>query len=298
LKITDVIEYGSLDGTPEVSVVIPLYGRVDFLEHQLAQFVQDPEMHRADLVYVLDSPELERMLRDYAAQLFRLYRVPFRLVTLEQSSGFAAANGAGVAQARGSLLLLLNSDILPDKPGWLSAMVDFYRSTENIGALGVKLLYPDESLQHAGMFFELPSDTALAGLWRNVHYFKGFQRDLPAANVARRVPAVTGAALMIDKDLYDRVGGFPDLYLQGDHEDSDICLRLIEEGLDNWYFPDVELYHLEGQSYPSSARGAMALYNRWLHTNRWDVRIREVMAQYPSSIEETIDWSAASGVLQ
>jgi GT2 family glycosyltransferase len=238
------------------------------------------------------------MLRDYAAQLFRLYRIPFRVVILEQSSGFAAANSAGVAQARGSLLLLLNSDVLPDKPGWLRTMTDFYRSTENIGALGVKLLYPDDSLQHAGMFFELPLDTALAGLWRNVHYFKGFQRDLPAANVARRVPAVTGASLMIDKDLYEEVGGFPDLYLQGDHEDSDICLRLIEEGRDNWYFPGVELYHLEGQSYPSAARGAMALYNRWLHTNRWDSHIRALMAEYPSSIEETIDWDTASGLLR
>jgi GT2 family glycosyltransferase len=297
-KVTEVINYGTPSESPEVSVVIPLYGRVDFLEHQLAQFVLDPEMRSVDLVYVLDSPELERMLRDYAAQLFRLYRVPFRVATLQQNSGFAAANNAGVAQARGSLLLLLNSDVLPDKPGWLSAMTDFYRSTENVGALGVKLLYPDESLQHAGMFFDLPSDTALAGMWRNVHYFKGFPRDLPAANVPRRVPAVTGAALMIDKDLYKRVGGFPDLYLQGDHEDSDICLRLIEEGLDNWYFPGVELYHLEGQSYPSAARGAMALYNRWLHTKRWDERIREVMARYPSSIEETIDWSTASGLLQ
>jgi GT2 family glycosyltransferase len=294
LKVTDVIEYGHPSAAPEVSVIIPLYGRVDFMEHQLAQFVLDPEMQAADLIYVLDSPSLERMLRDYSAQLHRLYRVPFRVVMLERSCGFAAANNAGVDEARGSLLLLLNSDVLPDHPGWLSRMADFYRNQDNIGALGPKLLYPDESLQHAGMFFDLPTDTALAGLWRNVHYFKGMQRDLPAANVARPVPAVTGACLMMARELYHHVGGFPDVYVQGDHEDSDLCLRLIEEGRENWYLPDVELYHLEGQSYPSAVRGAMALYNRWLHTRRLGEQIEAVMRKYPSSIEATVDLVVSS----
>jgi O-antigen biosynthesis protein len=288
LKVTDVVEYGSPGDSPEVSVIVPLYGRVDFLEHQLAQFVHDPAMRAVDLVYVLDSPQLERMLRDYSAQLFHLYRMPFRVVMLEHSCGFAAANNAGIRESRGSLLLLLNSDVMPARPGWLSKMVEFYKRTENIGALGVKLLYPDQSLQHAGMFFDLPTDTALAGLWRNVHYFKGFQRDLPAANVTRSVPAVTGACLMIAKDLYERVGGFSDAYVQGDHEDSDLCLQLIEEGHENWYLPEVELYHLEGQSYPSAARGAMALYNRWLHTRRRGELIEAAMTRYPSSIETTI----------
>jgi GT2 family glycosyltransferase len=288
LSVKDVVEYGRPSRSPDVSVIIPLYERVDFLEHQLAQFVHDPELQAVDLVYVLDSPQLETMLRDYAAQLFELYRVPFRLVVLEHGSGFAAANSAGIGESRGSLLLLLNSDVLPEGPGWLSRMADFYRCRENIGALGVKLLYPDNSLQHAGMFFDLPTGTALPGHWRNMHYFKGFQRDLPAANVVRSVPAVTGACLMIGKDVYERGGGFPDVYVQGDFEDSELCLRLIEEGRENWYLPEVELYHLEAQSYPSSTRAAMTRYNRWLHTKRMGELIKATMARYPSSIDATV----------
>lgn len=280
VEIAEIIEYGRIPINPEAAVIVPLYRRVDFLEHQLAQFVHDPDLREAELVYVLDSPELALQLKQSSVQLHRLYGIPFRVVVLERNSGFAAANNCGAMVSTAPLLLFLNSDILPDKPGWLKAMVDFYRSRTGIGALGPKLLYEDDSLQHAGMYFLRPDDTALAGLWANMHYFKGLHGNLPAANVTRPVPALTGACLMVARDLFNTIGGFQNIYVQGDHEDSDLCLRLIEMGLENWYLPDVELYHLEAQSYPSELRGRTALYNRWIHTRHWDGSIREVMLRY------------------
>ncbi len=285
--VESVAQHGIPNETSEVSIIIPLYGRIDFVEQQLAQFVHDPEIHQADLIYVLDSPELADNLKEFAAQLFQLYRIPFRVVILKRSVGYSAANNVGVSLAYGRLLLLLNSDVLPDCPGWLGTMVAFYDATPGVGALGPKLLYEDDSLQHAGMYFYLPTSSALAYLWQNMHYFKGLHRHLPAANVPRPVPALTGACLMIEKDLYTRVGGLQDQYVQGDHEDSDLCLRLIEAGYENWYLPCAELYHLEGQSYPGPLRGRTALYNRWLHTRLWDERIRAVMRQYGASVANT-----------
>ncbi|MGH8544952.1 MAG: glycosyltransferase family 2 protein, partial [Gammaproteobacteria bacterium] len=279
VAIQDVIEYGSVPEDAEVSVIVPLYRRIDFVEHQLAQFAHDDEMGKAELVYVLDSPEMGRSLTEKAVQLHALYRIPFRVVMLERNSGFAAANNSGASSSKAPLLLFMNSDILPDRPGWLSAMSQFYRSKPNVGALGPKLLYEDDSLQHAGMYFTLPTASALAGLWANWHYYKGLHRNLPAANVARPVPAVTGACLMVDRDLFEQIGGFQNTYVQGDHEDSDVCLRLIDQGLENWYLPEVELYHLEARSYPSDLRERTVLYNRWVHTRMWGERIREVMAR-------------------
>ncbi|MGH7564072.1 MAG: glycosyltransferase family 2 protein [Gemmatimonadota bacterium] len=277
VEIAEIIEYGRIPTNPEAAVIVPLYRRIDFLEHQLAQFVHDPELREVELVYVLDSPELALQLKQSSVQLHRLYGIPFRVVVLERNSGFAAANNCGAMVSTAPLLLFLNSDILPDRPGWLKAMVDFYRSRTGVGALGPKLLYEDDSLQHAGMYFLRPDDTALAGLWANMHYFKGLHRNLPAANVTRPVPALTGACLMVARDLYNTIGGFQNIYVQGDHEDSDLCLRLIEMGLENWYLPDVEMYHLEAQSYPSEMRGRAALYNRWIHTRLWGERILRVM---------------------
>jgi GT2 family glycosyltransferase len=98
------------------------------------------------------------------------------------------------------------------------------------------------------------------------------------------VPAVTAACLMINRDLYQEMGGLRGAYVQGDYEDSDLCLRLLEAGYENWYLPEVELYHLEGQSYLSSERRLASRYNAWLHTELWNERIESVMRCYGTSM--------------
>jgi GT2 family glycosyltransferase len=273
VEIDTVTQYGEPPRSPEASVIIPLYKRVDFLEHQLAQFVHDPQMHESDLVYVLDSPELSDHAHVCALQLHRLYGVPFRLVTLTRNGGFSIANNAGASVANGRLLVLLNSDVLPEAPGWLGRLMSFYDATPNIGAVSPKLLYEDDSLQHAGLYFDRPPGS---DLWANEHYYKGLHRDLPAANVARVVPAVTGACMMIATSLYRELGGLPGGYVQGDYEDSDLCLRLADAGFQSWYLPSVALYHLEGQSYPSEERKLASQFNKWLHTYRWNDAIERI----------------------
>jgi GT2 family glycosyltransferase len=273
--VAEVIQFGTAPESPEISVAVPLYLELNHVEVQLAQFADDPELSAADLIYVLDSPQQEEELRNYAADLFPIYRVPFRVAVLERNAGFPGACNAGASLARGRLLLLLNSDVFPDRPGWLGAMRDFYDATPNIGALGPKLLYEDDSIQHAGMYYyNLPGSK----VWVDSHYFKGMHRSLPGANVARRVPLVSGACMMIDRELYEQFGGLRGVYVQGDYEDSDLCLQLTEKGYENWYTPAAELYHLEGQSYSPDARRPANRYNMWLHTHLWGERIAAVMA--------------------
>jgi GT2 family glycosyltransferase len=275
VEVEDVRAHGRAPRDPEVSIVVPLYRRIDFLTHQLTQFARDPALARADLVYVLDSPEQREELERLAPELHALTGVPFRVVTLSRNAGFAGANNAGAALARADKLLLLNSDVLPSAPGWLGAMSAFFDATPGIGALAPKLLYEDDSLQHAGMYFlRAPG----ASTWENMHYFKGLARTTPAANVARRVPAVTGACLMLARERWEALGGLHGQYVQGDYEDSDLCLRLHEQGLGCWYLPDAELHHLEAQSYPNELRRATSAYNAWLHSHLWDERIAELMA--------------------
>jgi GT2 family glycosyltransferase len=287
-RVEEVVQFGSPPSSPEVSVVVPVYERLDHLEMQLAEFVHDPEMSQADLIYVLDSPEHSDEFRSHAAQLAEIYRVPFRVAVLEQNVGFAGATNAGASLAQGRLLLLLNSDTLPVRPGWVSTMREFYDSVPDIGALGPKMLYEDDSIQHAGMYYYQPPGSSV---WVDAHYFKGMHRDLPAANVARAVPLVSGACLMVDRSLYEEVGGLRDTYLRGDYEDSDFCLQLLERGRANWYAPTVEIYHLEGQSYSPSAqhaagRAIVNRYNMWLHTQVWGDRIEQLMGEMNGSLPE------------
>jgi GT2 family glycosyltransferase len=277
LQIDRIVQFGEPPTNPVVSIIVPLYRRIDFLEHQLAQFALDPEIARADLIYVLDSPERARDLITLASGLVDLYRVPFRVATLAENNGFAGANRAGASLALGRLLLFMNSDVLPETCGWLGRMVSFYESTPGIGALGPKLLFEDDSIQHAGLFFRRPLNSAL---WSNEHYFKGLHRDLAPATVSRVVPAVTAACMLVERDLFDDVGGFRACFVRGDFEDSDLCLRFLEAGRQNWYLANVVLYHLEGQSYESSVRLHAWRYNAWLHTHFWGERIAELMRDF------------------
>jgi O-antigen biosynthesis protein len=295
-KVESIDSYGQPPRSPTVSIVVPLYKRLDFIEHQLLHFSRDADLADAELIYVLDSPEQTEDLTKQARELFALYRMPFRVVNLSSTAGFAGANNHGIEASRAKRLLLLNSDVIPDRPGWIAAMSEFYGGKRMIGALGPKLLYEDDSLQHAGLYFYRAPD---AELWENAHCFKGLHRNLPAANLARAVPAVTAACMLIDRERYEEVGGLPLHYVQGDYEDSELCLKLGEAGRENWYLPAVELYHLEGQSYVPGVRRLPSEYNMWLHSSRWGSRIGEVMTDFDPHVpvEATVAPATENGTI-
>jgi GT2 family glycosyltransferase len=275
-EIDTVVQHGEPPPAPDVSIIVPIYMNIEYLEGQLAEFASDPAISQSDLIFVLDSPEQANWLDYWSGELYPIYRVPFRVVTLEHNVGYAGANNAGASVARGRLLLLLNSDVLPDKPGWLETMRDFYDSKPSIGALAPKLLYEDDSIQHAGMYFQkrqAGQDIV------DSHYFRGLHRTFPGANVPRTVPAVTGACMMIARDLYEEFEGLSYQYVQGDYEDFDLCLRLSQAGRENWYVPDAELYHLEAQSYEPALRGPANRYNQWLNGHVWKDQLEELTDQ-------------------
>ena len=90
--------------------------------------------------------------------------------------------------------------------------------------------------------------------------------------------------MMIASDLYGEVGGLSDLYVRGGYEDSDLCIRLAERGLENWYLGNLHLYHLEAQSYlHEDLRAPATKYNTWLHTHLWGEQIERMMAEYEQS---------------
>ncbi len=275
------LQFGAPPPNPVLSVIIPLYGRVDLIEHQLAQFALDPAWAGCDLIYLLDSPELWQRVAWRAEWLARLYRLSLRIVRCNQSGGYAAVNNVGARLARASLLLFLNSDVLPVAPGWIERMMASYRRRPGIGALGPKLLFEDNSIQHAGVGYVATND----GFgWDTLPFFKGLHRNFPEAAQPRRVPAVTGACLMVDQGLFQSVNGFDQGYIQGDFEDMDLCLRLLRAGCQNWYDPEIELYHLEGVSYPLAQRMRHATYNRWLHSHKWSAVIEKLVNQSDASV--------------
>lgn len=270
--------FGEVLDEAKVSIIVPLYGRIDFVEYQLGLFVNDSYFQKnVELIYVLDDPSLKEEFIRLVQGLYKIFEIPFSIVIYEENYGYAIANNIGVGYASTSKVLLLNSDVMPLGKGWLEEMITVYDSTEEIGALGVKLLFEDGAVQHAGMAFE-KSETF--GMWLNEHPGKGLP-DMNREISLKEVPAVTAACLLIDKNLYDDVGGLSENYLLGDFEDSDLCLKLIEKGKKNYYLPTVSLCHLERQSQnlftDTSWKTKVTLFNGWQHDKRWDTLISTFM---------------------
>ncbi len=277
-KTPEVVDFGTPPALPTVSVVVPLYKVLDFVRFQLAAFAVDPMMAEAELIYVLDSPEQRDELQHLLRGLHALYQVPVRLVVMPANYGFAAASNAGAAVGRAPTVLFLNSDVIPDGNGWLQTLLGALIADQGLGAVGPKLLFDDESLQHAGMYF----DRDLTGRWYNLHYHKGLPRHFAPACVARMVPAVTGACLLMRRALIESLGGFSEDYIIGDYEDSDLCLRLRQNGLEIGYVPQAELFHLERQSiqrHTGYTRGVACAYNRRLNAERWGWMMAELRGE-------------------
>lgn len=271
----DLIEIGTPPPRPHISIIIPLYRTLSFLRFQVAAFASDPGLRGAELIFVLDSPEQRSEVEHLLRGLYVVHRMPMALVVLTRNLGYAAANNAAAAFAHASVLLLLNSDVVPAGPGWLAPLTEALEQP-GVAAVGPKLLFDDESLQHAGLFFRRDND----GIWLNAHYHKGMPRRWPGAEVARTVPGLTGAALMVRRDAFERVGGICEDYIIGDYEDSDFCLRLRESGKELAYVPKSELFHFERRSISlhKGYAGTLACrYNRWLHHQRWDASIADLM---------------------
>lgn len=256
---------------PLVSLIIPLYGRTDFVEHQLIEFTQDAWLQsHAEIIYVVDDPKLVEPFAAQAAALFRLYQLPFAWVWGSVNRGFSGANNLGAQQARGEYLLFLNSDAFPQAPGWLERLLAVLQSRRDVGAVAPRLVFGDGAIQHAGMRFMRRDEL---GVWVNHHPCMGLDPALDPAQELTIVPAVTGACMALRRQDFDRVGGWDTGYLVGDFEDSDLCLKLREAGLKVAYLPSVQLTHLERQSFKllgqDDFRTRVVIYNAVRHQNRW-----------------------------
>ncbi|WP_372619148.1 glycosyltransferase family 2 protein [Falsiroseomonas sp.] len=268
---------------PAARIVVPLWRQLSFLRAQLAGFARDPAFRGAaapELVYVLDSPEQRSEAAALLGGLALLHGLALTLLVHDRNHGYASACNSGAAESSAPLLVFLNSDVVPEAPGWLAALRRRLARDARLAAVGPKLLYPDGAIQHAGMFYA----PAAEGGWGINHHHKGWPRDHAPACRARRVPAVTGAALAVRRPAFEAAGGFCTDYVLGDFEDSDLCLKLHAAGHAIGYEPAAELVHHERQSiaaHPGHAGTLAAAYNRRLHAARWGEAIAALMHRHP-----------------
>jgi len=230
-----------LIGDPLISIIIPTRDLASILEKCLRSIFATSAYPNYEVI-IIDNGSTER-------NTFRLFsewsqRKPgkFQVQRLDIPFNYSRLNNAAVRYAKGELLLFLNNDTEVITPGWLEEMAGqaMRRST---GAVGAKLLYPDHTIQHAGMFL------GFGGVAGHIH--RCSYRDSPGyfgrllANY--NCAAVTGACMMVRRKLFEAAGGF-DEQLAVTLNDVDFCIKLLARGFYNMVLPHVELYHHECRS--------------------------------------------------
>jgi GT2 family glycosyltransferase len=229
-----------------VSVIIPTRDRAA-LVRQCVDGLLNRTAYEYIEVIIVDNESVEDETFEIFNTLTNDARV--RVLRVEGAFNYSALNNKAASEAQGDILLLLNNDIDVIEDGWLREMVSLV-FRKDVGAVGAKLYYADDSIQHAGVrlgagYFD--SDTGVAG-----HVGHGRSSVDPGyfgqLMLVRDVGAVTGACLAIRREVFHAVGGLNETDLKVAFNDVDLCLRLRQAGYRVLWTPFAELYHFESLS--------------------------------------------------
>lgn len=244
LPRTQRVRWPMPDPQPLVSLLVPTRDGVDILRPCVDALLERTDYTRFELL-ILDNQstcsETLAYLREVEARDARV-----KVLRWDHSFNYSAINNFGAAQAKGSIIGLINNDIEPMEGTWLTEMVEQVSRPE-IGCVGAKLYYPNETVQHGGVIL------GLGGMAGHAHRF--FQREedgyMGRLKVTQNLSAVTAACLLVRKSVFDEVGGLNEANLAVAYNDVDLCIKVREAGYRNLWTPYAALYHHE-----SISRGA------------------------------------------
>jgi GT2 family glycosyltransferase len=278
--------------SPLVSVIVPTRDRAALLGACADGVLRRTDYPAVEFLIVDNDSRETRTERLFTA-LRRDERV--RILPYQGPFNWSAMNNRAAEAARGKVLLLLNNDIDVIDGGWLTELASQAMRPE-VGAVGAKLLYPDGTLQHAGMTLGRGSFGA--------HLYRHAAREDPGYGgmlaARRRVSAVTGACLAIRREVFHAVGGIEEDHLRVTGSDVDLCLRVRERGLAVICTPHALLYHRELASRgpdASAAQRARVARERAYLMERWGAAIETEAFLSPNLtvVEEQLALSGAAG---
>ena len=249
---------------PEVSIVIPMHGRLDLTRRCLRSLAIYQSAMRVEVI-VVDDGSPDESVSQLAAQR------GVRLVRLAENAGFGHACNRGAEAARGRFLVFLNNDteVTAD---WLDELHRTFVDVPDAGLVGAKLVYPNGRLQEAG------------GVIFRDGSAMNFGRDgdpgHPAYNMMREVDYCSAACIMVPTDVFRRLDGFDPLYAPAYYEDSDFAFRVRQIGRRVLYQPlSCVIHHEGGTSGTDLGRGPkrFQVLNQQKFRDRW----ASVLSQYP-----------------
>ena len=228
-----------IQGSPLVSVIIPNKDEEPTLRACIDS-IREKTTYKNYEILIIENNSTSKEIFQYYKELSGQENI--RIFNWNKEFNYSAINNYGASKARGEYLLFLNNDVTVITPDWMEEMLGVCQRKE-VGAVGVKLLYPDNTIQHAGCVIGIGG---IAG-----HMFVDMPADrtgyLHKASILQDMSAVTAACMMMKRKAFEEAGGFTE-ELAVAFNDVDLCLKVRKEGYLIVYDPYAQLYHMESKT--------------------------------------------------
>lgn len=229
-----------IDGNPLISVIIPNKDHTDDLDICLKS-LYEKSLYKNFEVIIVENNSTEKETFEYYEALTQKHG-NIKIVTWKGNFNYSAINNFGVNYAKGEYILLLNNDVEIINGSCLEEMLMFAQR-KDVGAVGAKLYYSDDTIQHAGVILGLGGTAGHA----HKHFGRSHPGYMARASIAQNLTACTAACLMMRRDVFDEVGGLDESF-EVAFNDVDLCMKIREKGYLVVFTPYAELYHYESKS--------------------------------------------------
>lgn len=258
------VDYLPPESEPLVSIIIPTKDHSDVLRTCVESVLDRTTYDKYEIV-IVENNSTEPKTFAYYEELEKEHGDRIRIEYWPAEFNFSKLINFGVSKARGDLLLLLNNDTEVITPEWMERMVGIC-SREDVGVVGARLYFRDETIQHAGVCV---SGGVAGHLGRNLP--KGNWGYFSLSDATQDMSAVTAACMMTKRGVFESVDGFSE-ELAVAFNDVDYCLKVRDMELLVVYTPEVELFHYESLSrgFESSAEKKIRFHREVSFMNyRW-----------------------------
>ena len=229
-----------IDGNPLISVIIPNKDHTDDLDVCLKSLYEKSSYKNFEVI-IVENNSTEKETFEYYERVKQQYE-NLNVVTWTGIFNYSAINNFGVNYAKGEYILLLNNDVEILNDNCLEEMLMFAQR-KDVGAVGAKLYYSDDTVQHAGVILGLGGTAGHA----HKHFGRSHPGYMARASIAQNLTACTAACLMMRRDVFDEVGGLDESF-EVAFNDVDLCMKIREKGYLVVFTPYAELYHYESKS--------------------------------------------------
>ncbi len=276
---------------PSVTIIIPTRNQLYYLNNCISSILKLTTYSNYEIL-IVDNNTHDANTLDYLEKISSENK-NISVLKDDRPFNFSMLVNKAVTHANGSIVVLLNNDTKVITPQWLTEMVCL-ASLEAIGAVGARLFYKNDTLQHGGVFLGVGKD-GVAG-----HMHRHLKSTCPGyfgrAVLLQEVSAVTAACMVVKKEVFLEVGGFDEINLPIAFNDVDFCLKLKKAGYRNLWTPKAKLYHYESISRGSDLSGKN--HKRFLKEvefmhKKWGKLLQNDPAYNPNLTLEREDFSLA-----